>query len=448
MATVARTLKRVLLEHGEGGESQLTEEPFLPILYFFFALFWGLVARHVATLARNTFFISKVPYTAAVLIVGFLLGLWWSETGFPSSLVGDGTPPASNGSLGTLYPATEAWVFINGELVLFAFLPALVMADAMATNVHIFKKSIIQILILAFVAVGLGAFLTAVVGKYVFPYNWNWYTAMALGSILSATDPVAVVALLKELGAPRALTVVITGESLLNDGSAAVMFRLFLNLQNGISYSAGGVIGFFARSVLGGPAIGLGFGLVAAIWIGFTGLDAILQAGITVAAAYLGFFVSEFNAEASGVLTVVTMGLVIAAGATTYLLVGDKGEFVTSVWEFIEYVANTVIFFLAGTIVASRIFCGATLECQIQGQDWGWAFLLFVFVYLIRLVVLLLLLPILSRTGYGLTWRDAFVMSHGGLRGAVGLSLAMYVGDAVSLPARPDAPRCIFQIDL
>lgn len=157
---------------------------------------------------------------------------------------------------------------------------------------------------------------------------------------------------------------------MLNDGSAAVMFRLFQNLQNGYSYDAGGIIGFFARSVLGGPAIGLGFGLVAAIWIGFTGLDAILQAGITVTAAYLGFFVSEFNAEASGVLTVVTLGLVIAAGATTYLMVGDKGEFVKSVWEFIEYVANTVIFFLAGSIVASRIFCGTTVSCQIEGQDW------------------------------------------------------------------------------
>lgn len=76
---------------------------------------------------------------------------------------------------------------------------------------QIFKKSIVQILVLAFVAVGVGAFLTALVAKYVFPYNWNWYTAMALGSILSATDPVAVVSLLKDLNAPRALTVVITG---------------------------------------------------------------------------------------------------------------------------------------------------------------------------------------------------------------------------------------------
>ena len=392
----------------------------------FFALFWGLVARHLESLLKGWKLpvLNAIPYTAAVLIFGWLLGLWWSYTGTPSFLLGGNQQP-DHGSLGTLYPSTEGWVTINGELVLYAFLPALVMSDAMSTNVHVFKKSIIQILLLATVSVGLGALLTGLVARYVFPYDWNWYISMILGSILAATDPVAVVALLKGLGAPRPLTVVITGESLLNDGTAAVMFRLFLNLETGTSYDAGGVIGFFARSALGGPAIGLGFGLVAAIWIGFTGLDAILKAGITVATAYLGFFVSEYNAEASGVLTVVTAGIVISAGAATVLMVGDKGEFVSSVWEFIEYVANTVIFFLAGSIVASRIFCGTSGDCLIQGQDWGWAFLLYVLVYVIRIVSIGLLMPILSRSGYGLTWRDMLVMSHGGLRGAVGLALAI-----------------------
>ena len=76
----------------------------------------------------------------------------------------------------------------------------------------------------------LASFLTAILAKYMFTYNWDWYQGMMFGAILSATDPVAVVALLRDLGASKQLAMVIEGEALLNDGAAIVFFNVFLRL--------------------------------------------------------------------------------------------------------------------------------------------------------------------------------------------------------------------------
>ena len=82
---------------------------------------------------------------------------------------------------------------------------------------------------------------------FLLPYAWNWNLAMAFGSILAATDPVAVVALLKSVGASKKLTMQITGESLMNDGTAIVLFTLFMDFYNGRARDAGGIAAFFSQ---------------------------------------------------------------------------------------------------------------------------------------------------------------------------------------------------------
>ena len=72
-----------------------------------------------------------------------------------------------------------------------------------------------------------GTALVACVAKWVFPYDWSWFLCLTFGSILAATDPVAVSVLLNEVGAPPRLKMHVSGESLLNDGSAVVFFTIF-----------------------------------------------------------------------------------------------------------------------------------------------------------------------------------------------------------------------------
>lgn len=112
------------------------------------------------------------------------------------------------------------WEEINAEVLLLGFLPGLIFRDAYTSNVFLFQKAFWQCVIMAFPMVLAGTCLTALIGYYVLPYGWSWSFCMVFGSILSATDPVAVSALLNEVGAPPRLKMHISGESLLNDGSA------------------------------------------------------------------------------------------------------------------------------------------------------------------------------------------------------------------------------------
>ena len=137
-----------------------------------------------------------IPYTAIMFLVGILMGIGATESGLTDQLT----------------ESILQWAAINGEVLLLVFLPGLLFRDAFLTNVYLFERSINQLLILAFPMVLAGTTLTACVAKWVFPYNWSFNLAMTFGSILAATDPVAVSALLNEVGAPPRLKIHISGK--------------------------------------------------------------------------------------------------------------------------------------------------------------------------------------------------------------------------------------------
>ena len=100
---------------------------------------------------------------------------------------------------GHVAKSVRKWININGEVLLLTFLPGLIFKDAYGQNVHLFVFALNQLLIFAFPMVLAGTALTACVGYFIFPFNWSFDLAMTFGSILAATDPVAVAALLEEV---------------------------------------------------------------------------------------------------------------------------------------------------------------------------------------------------------------------------------------------------------
>ena len=156
------------------------------------------------------------------------------------------------------------WVNINSEVLLLSFLPGLIFKDALSLDPHLFQSAFAQCATFAFPQVLLGTFLTALVAFYIFPYGWSFNLAMCTGAILSATDPVAVAALLDSLGAPARLKIHISGESLLNDGSAIVFSSIFsqrflLELGNpeyGEEIGVAKGVAMFFQMSLGGVATG------------------------------------------------------------------------------------------------------------------------------------------------------------------------------------------------
>ena len=135
-----------------------------------------------SALVRHVLKHTPIPYTVILICLGLAFGA------------------ASNvDKLRFLQDFTEI-ARMDPHLMLYVFLPTLIFESAFVMDVHTFKKTIGQALILAGPGLMLCTVLTALMGRYIFNYNWSWVTAMTFGVILSATDPVAVVALLKDLG--------------------------------------------------------------------------------------------------------------------------------------------------------------------------------------------------------------------------------------------------------
>ena len=181
----------------------------LSILLVGFGLFIGALTRSI----QKSFGIP-IPYTVVVLLAGVTLAICHEY-------------------LGDLGLAIDAVQNIHPKLLLGVFIPGLIFESAFNTNFHIVMKQFGQAILLAGPGVLINAAVTAVLVKYIFPYDWDWAQCSMFGAIASATDPVAVVALLSELGASKRLATLVEAESFLNDGTAFVLYMIALEFVKG-----------------------------------------------------------------------------------------------------------------------------------------------------------------------------------------------------------------------
>mmetsp|Transcript_2828 Transcript_2828/g.6619 ORF Transcript_2828/g.6619 Transcript_2828/m.6619 type:complete len:881 (-) Transcript_2828:125-2767(-) len=358
-------------------------------------------------------FLQKVPYTCMLFILGFVF-----------AAIHKVRPQDHWSAWPTWFISVDIWEQIDPHLVFYIFLPVLIFVEAMRLNVKLAAKCLSQVLVLACPGVLIGTFLTALFAKFCFPYSWNWPTALIFGSILSATDPVAVVALFQTLGVSARLTMIISGESLLNDGTAIVLFELMLKLMLGGTINAGGTLLFIIRMAVVSVILGvfLAFlGLAIISWCAESNYhtDSMIQVIVTICLSFLCFFLAENECETSGVITVVSAGCVFSYVAWPRFV---SKETMRTVWEALEFVGNTLIFLLAGLLFGHKCFARTSV---LNGRDVGYLFLLYIVVTAIRAFMIVFLWPILNLVGTKLTWQESVVMVHAGLRGAVGLVLAI-----------------------
>ncbi|KAH9745894.1 Sodium/hydrogen exchanger 7 [Citrus sinensis] len=349
-----------------GGSSPSEGNPTDAVIFVGISLVLGIACRH---LLRGT----RVPYTVALLIIGIALGSLEYGTSHQLGKIGDGI---------------RLWASIDPELLLAVFLPALLFESSFAMEVHQIKRCLVQMILLAGPGVMISTFFLGAALKLTFPYDWSWKTSLLLGGLLSATDPVAVVALLKELGASKKLNTIIEGESLMNDGTAIVVYQLFYQMVLGKSFGWGAIIKFLAQVSLGAVGMGLAFGIASVLWLGFIFNDTVIEIALTLAVSYIAFFTAQEGADVSGVLTVMTLGI--------------------------------------GVVIAEGIL-GNDKIFENHGNSWGYLILLYLFVQVSRLFVVATLYPVLRNFGYGLEWKEAIILVWSGLRGAVALSLSLSV---------------------
>ena len=159
----------------------------------------------------------------------------------------------------------ERWHNPPPKMIFLLFLPALIFESAFNADWFTFKRQFLKIILMAGPMLLFASFATAFLMKLLFfeSYNGFGFTAMVLfGAINSATDPVAVVSLLKALGVSKRISTLIEGESLLNDGTALVFFLVLLDFVHGETPTVGDITGKFFQMSVGGPLLGLAFGFI------------------------------------------------------------------------------------------------------------------------------------------------------------------------------------------
>lgn len=379
------------------------------LLFIITSLLAGVLLKMVL---KRTF----IPYTVGLFVVGLIIGAC-SRYGFIhlSPYIDHTLEGVSN---------------MKPDIILYIFLPILIFEASLNLNTHIFKNTITNATILAVPGVALALFLTGALMmaiQFIFPaYNpeWNWNIAFLFGALISATDPVAVVALLHELKTDKRFSTLVDAESMLNDGTGIVFFMLFFSgfTAAGLHY---GPITNFVLTVGGAIAIGVGIAVIS-LWLTRRAKnDAIIQNSILFIAAYILFYLTNDILEVSGVIALVTFGVVIAYGGRTRLS-EQSSIFIRDFWALAAYLANTLIFIIVGIMIA--------MKCSFRWHDLVILAIVYIGLNLIRLGMIFLFLPIMRKLRYGLTTKEAVALSWGGLRGALALVLALLAFYTPTIP--------------
>jgi NhaP-type Na+/H+ or K+/H+ antiporter len=361
----------------------------------------------------------KLPYTIVIMLVGMAVGYTLDHSG-----------QSQEGVLNALaHPET-----VSPDLIIFIFLPILIFESAYSLEVHSFQRSLGTVMVLAVPVLLVATAVTGFAMYFLTTANWQWslLSCLIFGSLISATDPVAVVALLKDLGAPKRLGLLIEGESLLNDGTAIVVFSLLLTFyEPGTEFHLLAAIGKFLKVAGGGFVVGLILARSLSFWLSKTFNAPLIEITLMVALAYSCMIVAEGFLHVSGVIAVVTAGLWMKGPGKTHIS-PEVHHFLHQWLEVVAHIANTVIFFLVGIVVAVQLV-------PILATDARWTYLYLVSatfggIVVIRLLLLHCFRPVMNLVGDRVSTQEVNVMSWGGLRGAVSLALALIVSQDTNIP--------------
>ncbi len=336
----------------------------------------------LATIVGITAQRLRMPYTVGLVLMGLLL---------------------------TFLPQVD--IHIEPTLFLGLLVPPLVFEGAFHLNYNDLRRNLLPILTFAIPGVVL---TMLIVGAIV-----NWGTgipftyALVFGAIVAAIDPVAVIALFRTMGVPKRLEVLLEGESLMNDGTAIVLYSLVVPIALGsIQFNPLTGLLDFLRVAGGGIVIGLVLGTLISQVISRID-DYLIETTLTTILAFGSYLVAEQLFHVSGVLAVMAAGLVNGN-------IGPTGMSPTTrivlfnFWEYASFIANSIIFLLIG------------LQIDLSAFLTNWQFIM---------IAILGILTARAATIYGLSWvgreisfRWQHILYWGGLRGAISLALA------VSLP--------------
>jgi CPA1 family monovalent cation:H+ antiporter len=346
----------------------------------------------------------RIPYTIALVVVGLALGAF----------------------------NVVVLPHLSKELLFAVFLPGLLFEAAYHLHYRELRASALTIGILAvpgvFLAVGLTAALLTgasgvLAGTFAGVTPVPWPAALVFGGVITATDPVAVTALFRQVAAPRQLEVLVESESLLNDGTSIVVLSLIFASLAGAEATSWSPSRDFLRTTIGGATIGLLIAWAATHIIKRID-DASIEITLTTIAAYGSFVVAE-RLHVSGVIATVAAGVLCGNHGRVHAMSEATRQAVDSFWAWVAFTLNSVVFLLLG----------AEVPIGVLVRAWPVIALAALVVLVARAVVVYGTNALLSRTRERVPRAWSAVMTWGGLRGALSMVLALALPESLEYRA-------------
>ncbi len=341
---------------------------------------WVLILASITAAAVRRI---RIPYTVALVLVGLLVS-----------------------AFGLLHD-----VRITSELILLVFLPPLLFQAALELDIRGIGHALPVILLLAIPGVAVSAVLIGLPLARFTPVSL--WPALLFGAFISATDPVAVVSVFRRLGAPPALTSIVEGESLFNDGTALVLSSLLLTTAATGHFDVRAGIVSFVWSVLAGAGVGVILGYMVSEATGLVD-DPAIEITLSAALAF-GSYVLADEIHASPAIAVVLAGIIYGNHGRATHVSSQSRQALDTVWDYVAFLANAALF----------TFIGLAVSLSALRQDLLWDLAAVAIVLVVRALIVYPLTLALHRIsliyGHLLFW--------GSLRGGVALAVAL------SLPA-------------
>jgi monovalent cation:H+ antiporter, CPA1 family len=317
---------------------------------------------------------------------------------------------------------------------IYIFLPLLVFEAGIATDVRRMLQDAAPILLLAVVAT---LITTAVVALALWPIAGVPLVAcLMLGAVVATTDPAAVIAIFRDIGAPARLTRLVEGEALLNDAAAIALFAVLLAMVGtGREPDIGAGLSEFFSSFIGGGVLGLLAGRLLLWVLRWARDDRLAEATLTVALAYGVFIAAERFFHVSGIVAVLGAGLAVSALGRSRIA-PYNWSFLTDLWDQIAFWARSLIFILA-SILVPRLLGGVGVNAVALLA------VLIMAAFAARILVLFALMQPLEflKLSQPISVPYKLAIVWGGLRGALTLVLALAATENEALG--PDTQRFI-----
>ena len=299
----------------------------LGFLFIFTTLLVGVIVRAIMLWIGMC-----IPYRVIMFTIGGLAGFCANR--FPS-----------------IKPIVHI-CFMDVDVLLITFLPLLIFRTSYNVDAHSFWRSFPQILLVGVPGALLTALMAAFMAFYLIESTWDFSTALLFGIVCSPIYPLEVVKQLKSMSKGKYISVLLLGEGLLGDVTVMIEFTAVFGYIAGAITEASEITLFLIRYAGGGLLLGIVMGKITDTLLSITYYDLLCAVIVTLAGAYLTYYIGEKFLYVSGLLGTVITGVLVSNKKST--IAGDVEQVVSQFWAILGHVANTLIFTMIGVVIFEK----------------------------------------------------------------------------------------------